>query len=240
MFSFKRFLIERVANKGLHFESRVVSHLRKHGLMKKGKKAGFTSGNDFHLINKKTNEVHKGKMHEKIHGEVKTGTHAAYGQLSIHYSEEHQKWHIHPSIREKRPEFAKAVENAHVTVDGKKKKFLDHVTHTIGHPKNEIKQDVYSDHTDLHPAHAYLKDHHVDVLHVGTHGTFRAGKSQHKDATGAGLPKAEGVGRFRVRAKRPGASHVRTVVFNVHKMAKSHLNLEHPEHVEHIKKALGH
>jgi len=50
------------ANKGFAYEQQFVDRLKKHGLME-GEAAGFTSGNDFNLVNKKNKTKHKGEVH---------------------------------------------------------------------------------------------------------------------------------------------------------------------------------
>lgn len=228
-------------NKGLAFESNVVNRLNQHGLMK-GSGAGTTAGNDFHLINKKHSTIHKGKMSENItpvhHGETKENLKAAFGQASLKYHPE-KGWHFDEKTKQRFPKYTSEIEKATTTVNGKKKSLLQHINDSYGAPNPEKKSslNVYSDHTDLKPMHSYLHDHHVDVLHVGTHGTFRAGRSEKKDSTGVGLPEAEGEGRFRVRQKHPNSL---TVQFNVKKLNKSNINLENDKDLAHIKKVLGH
>lgn len=223
-------------NKGLDYEKKLITHLHKHGLMSKREKGAGASpvGHDFHLLNKTKGIAHPGKAYERATGESKVSTHAAFGQMSVHYDHDAGKWGIHPKIRALKPEFASAVD--HATVGGKP--LMDHVNQTMGRPSKiaKPKGDIYSDKTDLSPVHAYLKDHHVDVLHVGTHGTFRAGD---RDATGVGFPKAKGEGSFRLRQKGSNPA-IKTIQFNVNKLEKSHINLENDEHLQHIKQVLGH
>jgi hypothetical protein len=225
-------------NKGLDYESKFVKTLNKHGLMS-GKGAGSTSGNDFHLIDKKTGKVHHGKVAEHAYqGESKKDLSAAYGQASLSH---HPKkgWHFSDKAKERFPHYTAAIEKATVTVGKTKKPLLKHVNEQFGapHPVKKSSHNVYSDPTDLHPAHAYMKDHHVDVLHVGSHGTYRAGLSHHKDRTPLGLPKTEGEGRYRVRQKHRNSL---TVQFNIKKLEKSSVHLDNPEHLNAIKKKLGH
>lgn len=226
-------------NKGFDFETSVVEKLNKHNLMKGGG-AGFTGGNDFHLIDKKKNKKYDGKMAETIYqGETKKDLSAAFGQMSLHYTPE-KGWHVADKTREKHPEFAKEVEKAVITVNGKKKKLLDHINDTFGEIKKgeeKSKTNVYSDDTDLSPMHGYLKDHDVDILHVGSHGTFRAGHSHGKDRTGLDLSQTKGSGKFRVRQKHDNAL---TVQFNVKSLNKSAVNIENEEHLKKIKEKLGH
>lgn len=225
-------------NKGLDYESKFVKTLNKHGLMS-GKGAGATSGNDFHLINKKTGEVHHGKVAEHAYqGESKKDLSAAYGQASLSH---HPKkgWHFADKTKERFPHYTSAIEKATVTVGKKKVPLLKHVNSQFGtpHPEKKSSHNIYSDTTDLHPAHAYMKDHHVDVLHIGSHGTYRAGLSHHKDRTPLGLPKTEGEGRYRVRQKHRNSL---TVQFNIKKLEKSSVHLDNPEHLNSVKKKLGH
>ena len=225
-------------NKGFDFENETVHKLNQHGLMSGGG-AGATAGNDFHLINKRTGKKVKGKMAEHAYqGETKKDLSAAFGQISLTHHPE-KGWHISDKTRERFPHLAAEVEKATITHQGKKKKLLDHINETYGAPDREQKSstNVYSDETDHAPMHAYLKDHHVDVLHVGSHGTFRAGMSHEKDRTGIGLPQTQGTGRFRVRQKHRNSL---TVQFNVRKMDKSPFDMTSEEGIAHIKKKLGH
>jgi len=226
------------ANKGFDFESETVRKLNEHGLMS-GQGAGATGGNDFHLINKKTGKKIKGKMAETAYqGETKKDLSAAFGQISLTHHPE-RGWHISDKTRERFPQLAAQVERATVTVGGKKKSLLQHVNDTYGPPNREQKssKNVYSDETDHAPLHAYLKDHKVDVLHVGSHGTFRAGLSHTRDRTGIGLPQTKGTGRFRVRQKHRNSL---TVQFNVRKMDRSPFDMTTDEGIAHIKNKLGH
>ena len=95
-------------------------------------------------------------------------------------------------------------------------------------------------HPNLHPAEGYLKDHHVHVLQVGGHGTYKVG---HKDETGHGLPSISGKGKWRIREKQKGNKSARTVAFHpdgVKGLNKSHVDLDNDEHLHKFKKTLGH
>jgi hypothetical protein len=225
-------------NKGFDFESHLVNKLKQHGLMH-GEGAGFTAGNDFHVINKKTGTKFKGKMAEHaVQGEAKKDLSAAFGQASLKHDPK-KGWHFTDQTKQKFPHYTAAIEKAHVTVGKKKIRLIDHVNSSFGAPTTagKSKTNVYSDKTDLHPMHSYLKDHHVDLLHVGSHGTFNAGLSHEKDRTGLKLPKANGEGAFRVRQKHHNSL---TVQFNVKKMDKSSVDISKDEHIDQIKKKLGH
>lgn len=225
-------------NKGFDYETSLVNRLNQHGLMA-GTGAGFSGANDFHLINKRKNKVHEGTAVEsQTQGESKKDLSAAFGQASLKHHPE-KGWHFDEKTRKRFPEYVRSIENASITVDGKSKSLLDHVNDTYGPPDPEKKSstNLYSDQTDLSPMHSYLKDHNVDVLHVGSHGTFRAGQSGDEDRTGTDLPKAEGNGRFRVRQKHRNSL---TVQFNVRNLNKSHVNMENDEGIQHLKQRLGH
>ena len=230
----------KAKNRGFDFETGVVSKLNAHGLMHGGG-AGFTGGNDFHLINKKTKKVHKGKMAETAYqGETKKDLSAAFGQASLTHTHE-RGWHFSEKAEKRFPQYTAAIKAAKVTdANGKTKSLIKHINDTYGPPNRAKKSstNIYSDATgDLHPMHAYLADHHVDVLHVGSHGTFRAGLSAGKDRTGVGFPKASGNGRFRVRQKHANSL---TVQFNVKNLDKSSMHIENDEDLKTVKKKLGH
>jgi hypothetical protein len=230
----------KVENKGHEFEKNIFHHFAKHGLVPQGHKpAGSTAGTDFTIVNKKKNTTHKGKIasEEHLHGEAKANVSAAFGQLTIRHDPKKGGWHIPDEARAKRPEYAKAIEHAGVLAHMNKHESDPHKSETTasGRAKN-----VTIKHPDLKPAEAYLKDHHVHVLHVGSHGTYSVGE---KDPTGHGLPRISGTGKWTVREKRAGSKTSRTVMFQPHGakgLEKSHINLEHPEHIEAFKKTLGH
>jgi hypothetical protein len=238
-------------NIGLAQESTLVNHLNGHGLMSGGG-AGSTAGNDFHLIDKKGKTTKKisgsegvSTKESAVTGEHKSNLTAAFGQLTLTRHPKTGLWHVSDKARQNRPEYAAAVENAHITVNGKKKKLLDHINNVQG--KNYVKpagrataEDISSDDHDLSPAHAYMRDHHVDVVHLDSHGTYRAGMSQNKDKHKLGLPALEGTGRFRVRQKDRVNDNARTVQFMIRKLDKSHTHIGTDEGANKMKKILGH
>jgi hypothetical protein len=238
-------------NIGLEQESGLVNHLNGHGLMSGGG-AGSTAGNDFHLIDKRGKTAKKISGSEgvttkesAVTGEHKSNLTAAFGQLTLTRHPKTGRWHISDKARQNRPEYAAAVENAHITVNGKKRKLLDHINNVQG--KDYVKpagrataEDISSDDHDLSPAHAYMKDHHVDVVHLDSHGTYRAGLSQDKDRHKLGLPALEGTGRFRVRQKDRVNDNARTVQFMIRKLDKSHTHIGTDEGAKKMKKILGH
>lgn len=229
-------------NLGHGYENDFVNRLKQHGLMnKEDTGAGSTAGTDFKLINKAKKSVHSGMVTEHPHqlsGETKLGHTAAFGQITIHHTPE-KGWHIGDKARANRPQYAAAIEKAGVLDHmNKNHKDLSSVVKTAsGRAKN-----VVIKHPDMKPAESYLKDHHVNVLQVGGgKGTYRVGDT---DATGHGLPKMSGKGQFVVREKRLTATgNVRTVQFSPdgkHGLEPSHINLDHDDHIEGIKKTLGH
>lgn len=238
-------------NIGLEQEGSLVKHLNSHGLMSGGG-AGSTAGNDFHLIDKRGKTAKKISGSEgvttkesAVTGEHKSNLTAAFGQITLTRHPETGKWHINDKARAKRPEYAKAVENAHITVDGKKVKLLDHLNKvqppSYRKPAHRTTaEELYSDNHDLGPAHAYMRDHHVDVVHLDSHGTYRAGQSENTDRHKLGLPKMDGIGRFRVRQKDQVNDNARTVQFMIRKLDKSHTHIGTDEGANKIKKVLGH
>ncbi len=229
---------EEKPNKGHQYEADFITHLKKHKVMPQHiSGAGSTSGTDFVIENKKKKVTHNGKVTgELLNGETKQGVTAALGQLTIKHSTE-KGWHIDDETRAKRPGYAAEIEKAGI---------LDHMNRHHNPDKHEIKttesgraESITLKHPNLNPGEAYLKDHHVHILQVGTHGTYRVGD---KDATGHGLPSISGKGKWTIREKQTGNKKARTVMFQpdgVHGLNKSHVNLDKPEHMEAFKKTLG-
>ena len=217
---------ETAKNSGFDIESRLVQHLKHHGLMpKSASAAGAGAGTDFVLYNRKQKTNHPGKE-TILKGEVKKDKTGAFGQLTIHHTPE-LGWHIKEKNRVNRPEYANHVEKYVISYLNK--------NHRDGNVS-----EVTIPHKDLGPANAYLRDHHVDVLHIGSHGTYSVGK----DKTGIGLPEFKGTnGKFRVRKKNKFAKeNSLTVQFqpaSVKSLEKSHVNLENEDHLPSIKNALG-
>jgi hypothetical protein len=218
-------------NKGFAYEQQFVDRLKKHGLMH-GEAAGFSSGNDFNLVNKKKNTKHKGEVHDvdALQGETKAGKTAAFGQLTIAHDKK-KGWHIPEENRSKRPGYAKHVEAKGLLDIMNKEHKPDGLK-----PGGPLAKNVTVPHDDLEPANAYLKDHHVDVLQVGKHGTYRVGDT---DKTGHGLPPLTGQGQWRIRQKTADPLK-RTIQFMVKKADKSHVDLDHDEHLSAMAKTLGH
>lgn len=221
---------------GFDKENELAEKLKHHGLMDKNTKtAGSTGGVDFHVINKKTSTKHMGSEAHSLGGESKISLKAKMGAIALSHTAE-KGWHVSERSAKAKPHFADAIHKA--TVDGKP--LLQHLNKHWGAPSaDKPLKNVTTDSTDLHPVHAYLKDHKVDILHIHTHGTFRGGLSEHKDRTGMGLPKPEGSGRFTVGRERAGGTV--NAAFRVHAdFSKSHVDLMNDEHLAKIKKKIGH
>lgn len=238
-------------NIGFEQESKLVNHLNGHGLMQ-GSGAGSTAGNDFHLIDKRGKSKKKISGSEgvttsesSVTGEHKSNLTAAFGQITLTRHPQTGLWHINDKARANRPEYAKAVENATITVNGKRKKLIDHMNDVQGRNYRKpagraTAEDISSDDHDLSPAHAYMRDHHVDLVHLDSHGTYRAGLSQNKDRHNIGLPSLSGTGRFRVRQKDRNNDKARTVQFMIRKLPKSDVHIGTDEGAQQMKKVLGH
>ena len=238
-------------NKGLEQENVLVKHLNRHGLMTGGG-AGSTAGNDFSLLDKRGKTTKKisgsegvSTSESAVTGEHKSNLTAAFGQITLTRHPVTGRWHVGDKARQNRPEYATAVENASITVNGKKKKLLDHINDTQGpgyvKPAGRATaEDISSDDSDLTPAHAYMRDHHVDVVHLDSHGTYTAGMSQNKDRHKLGLPSLAGTGRFRVRQKDRANDNSRTVQFMIRSLAKSHTHIGTNEGAQKMRKILGH
>lgn len=191
------------------------NHLKKHGLMRRDTKpAGPTGGNDFHIEHPTTGKKVRGKVIPSVRaeGELKKSVSAGkFGSVAVGYHPE-KGWYIPEKTQKNKPEFTKQVHAATVTSgDGPNRvtrSLLDHLNHHWGPPRKDVHlPGVTSDTTDMSPAHAYMRDHNVHVIHIGDRGTFRAGHSETKDPHNTGLPTLSGTGRFSVsneRAPRPG------------------------------------
>lgn len=225
-------------NKGHKYEEHFVERMKKHGIMPKHMSgAGSTAGTDFAIENKKKGKFHAASVSgHLLNGETKNGVTAAMGQLTIHHTKE-KGWHIKDSQREKRPEYAKHIEKSGI---------LHHMNKHHPDPEKETTTEsgraktIEIKHPNLHPAEAYLKDHHVHVLQVGGHGTYKVGE---KDETGHGLPSISGKGKWRIREKQKGNKSARTVAFHpdgTKGLNKSHVDLDNDEHLNKFKKTIGH
>lgn len=236
---------EAPKNIGHQYESDFIDRMKKHGLMpKEAQGAGSTAGTDFIITNKKKQRTHKGVVNSEeniYHGETKADTTAAFGQLTIRHDPKKGGWHIPDEARAKRPRYAQAIEDAGI---------LDRMNRHYNPDKHEIPttasgraKNVTLQHDDLGPAKAYLLDHHVHVLQVGGgYGTYSV-HEEDKDPTGHGLPPISGMGKWTVREKQLGNKRARTVMFQPDGkkgLDRSHINLDDDEHVQSIKKTLGH
>ena len=239
----------KAKNRGLENEGNLVGHLNKHGLMEGGG-AGFTSGNDFHLVDKRGGKKKKIRGTQGQQGEIE-GEHksdiktTAFGQITMERHPKTGKWRISDETRAKHPELAAQVESkTFVGLDGKKRKLIDHMNHSqpVGYqPKkgNTRANNEFSEEGDLSPAHAYMRDHGVDVLHIDSHGTFAAGHSETTDRQKLGLPKMEGTSRLRVRQKTSDPNK-RTIQVEIRSLKKSTIHIGTDEGAEEMKKRLGH
>ena len=227
---------EAPKNEGHNYEIATFERFKKAGITPAdATHAGSTAGTDVPIENKRKKEVHKGNI---ISGEVKEGTTAAMGQLTINHTPENG-WHITDKARKNRPKYASAIEKAGL---------IDHMNKTQDPDKHTIEttasgraKSITFKHPDLSPAVSYLKDHHVDVLHVGSgYGTYKVNS---KDVTDHGLPPIKGKGKFIIREKQAGNKRARTIAFHpdgVKGLEKSHVNLDNDDHLEHFAKTLGH
>jgi len=231
----------KVINKGHQYEEQTFNRLKQHGLVPEGHTpAGSTSGTDVPILNKKKKDIHQGSIIGTVHaGEVKLGTSAAFGQLTIHHDPKKGGWHIPDKARENRPKYAKEIEEAGI-IEHLNKHHNPSTKGQVRTTKSGKAENVVVSHSNLSPAESYLKDHGVQVLQVGEgHGTYRVGS---KDVTGHGLPRMTGKGKWTVRQKTANPSH-RTVMFQPSGKAglnPSHVNLDSDEHLNAFKKTLGH
>ncbi len=226
-------------NEGISYEQNFVENrMKKHGLMPQHLSgAGSSSGTDFVMENRNKKILHPATVNGNLlNGEAKNGHKANMGQLTIHF---HPKkgWHISDAARKLRPEYAKQIEKAGI---------LKHLNKHHYYPEGEKRtasgraETIIVKHPNLEPAHSYLKDHHVHVLHVGGYGTYSVGD---KDITGHGLPQISGKGAWHIREKQKGNIYAKTVAFQldgVNGLNKSHVDLDKDEDLFNFKKTLGH
>ena len=233
---------EVTKNEGHNYENETFARFQKHGLTPKdAKPAGSSGGTDVPIVNKKKQVVHGGKItsgEDILHGEVKQGTTAAFGQLTIHHDSKKGGWHIPDDARGRRPQYAAEIEKSGI---------LKHMNKYQNPDKGQVEstasgraKSITFKHPDLNPGEAYLKDHGVHVLHVGSgYGTYHVGD---KDVTGHGLPSISGTGKWTVRDKHRNPK-TRTVMFQPDGskgLNKSDVNLDKDDHIQSFAKTLGH
>lgn len=186
-------------------ERSLHEHFQKHGLTNKdAKPAGFSSERDVVIDHPRTGEKVGGVERKRVGGEVKDSVAGAkFGSVAIRHTKE-RGWHIPDKTREAKPELSAHIDKATVTDHkGVTRPLLQHLNHHWGPSKVGKKlPGVTSDTTDMSPAHAYMRDHDVDFVHIGDRGTFRAGHSHKSDRHGTGLPELKGTGRFQVSTER--------------------------------------
>jgi hypothetical protein len=231
----------KVENEGHKFETKLFTHLQGHGIVpKEATPAGSTGGTDFPIQNKAKKTKHKGRVASEqsvFHGEAKLNTKAAFGQLTVHHSEE-KGWHVPDKARALRPQFAAHIEKSGILDE--LNKHQNPLKHKIETTASGRAKNIVVPHPDLKPADGYLQDHHVHVLHVGGgHGTYHVGTH---DVTGHGFPPLTGKGKWTAREKDAGNKTARTIMFQPDGKAgldNSHINLEKDDHAKAFKKTLG-
>jgi hypothetical protein len=228
--------VKRRTEKGFEAERNIANKLKNRGLMDKNTSvAGSSGGVDFHIINKKKNVRYGGKEANQIGGESKISLSAKMGAIHVSHTKE-RGWHLSDKIKKQKPHLAAAFEKS--TVNGTP--VLKHMNEHWGDPTGKKLKQITGDTTDLHPLHAYMTDHHADVLHIHTHGTFRGGLSEKRDRTGGGFPTPKGTGRFTIGRERADGGV--SAAFRVHRQGfeHSHIDLMKDEHLEKVAKKLGH
>jgi hypothetical protein len=199
---FITFLYESDTSHAFSLEEKLAKHLKRHGAMDKGvKAAGSSGGHDFHILHPNSKEKLGGVFRETIHGETKKSIAGAkLGSVALRYHSE-KGWHINEKTKKEKPSLSSEVEKS--TVNGVP--LLKHLNKHWGKPRaGKILPGFGTDHTDMKPAHAYMKDHDVHVIHIHDRGTYRAGKSHRSDTHSTGLPVLKGTGHFQVATERSG------------------------------------
>lgn len=202
MRSFINFIKESDTSHAFSLEEKLANHLKRHGAMDKSTKAaGSSGGHDFHILHPKTDEKVTGVFRKTIHGESKKSISGAkLGSVAIRYHPE-KGWHISEKTKKEKPNLSNQIEKS--TVNGLP--IFKHLNKHWGKPKQgKVLKGFNSDHTDMSPAHAYMKDHDVHLIHIHDRGTYRAGKSHRSDTHSTGLPVLKGTGHFQVSTERSG------------------------------------
>jgi hypothetical protein len=231
----------KMENEGHKVETKFFERMKSRGLTPEGATpAGSTAGSDVPVINKKKKLTHTGRdVHGAVqhNGEVKKDTGAAFGQLTINHDPAKGGWHISDKARALRPRYAREIEKAGI---------IEHMNKHVPNPEKAVTtksgraKNVTIDHPSLKPADSYLQDHHVDFVHVGSHGTYKVGEH---DTTEHGMPGLTGHGIWNVRQKQFGNNRARTVMFQPKGkkgLDKSHVNLDDDKHLDEFAETLGH
>ena len=202
MKSFLVFVNESDTSHAFSLEEKLAKHLKRHGAMDKSvKAAGSSGGHDFHILHPNNQEKVGGVFRKTIHGESKKSINGAkLGSVAVRY---HPKkgWHISDDTKNKKPNLSSEIEKS--TVNGVP--LFKHLNKHWGKPgPGKVLSGFNTDHTDMKPAHAYMKDHDVHIVHIHDRGTYRAGKSHRSDTHSTGLPVLKGTGHFQVSTERSG------------------------------------
>ena len=202
MKKFITFIQESDTSHAFSLEEKLARHLKRHGAMDKSvKAAGSSGGHDFHILHPNSKEKVGGVFRETIHGETKKSIAGAkLGSVAIRYHPE-KGWHINEKTKKEKPSLSSEVEKS--TVNGVP--LFKHLNKHWGKPgPGKTLPGFKTDHTDMKPAHAYMKDHDVHVVHIHDRGTYRAGKSHRSDTHSTGLPVLKGTGHFQISTERAG------------------------------------
>ena len=248
MKSFTEFLLNEADTSGaFRYEKELADHLKKHGAMDKNiAHAGPTGGIDFHIQHPSSKEKLGGTTVKSINigGEtkksVKTGK---FGSIAIRHTKE-KGWHIPDSTLKNKPLFSFEVHKATVTdSSGTTRSLLDHLNHHWGaSEEGKPLPRVTSNHTNLDPAHAYMQDHNVHIIHIGDRGTYRAGQSHENDGHNLKLPVLTGSGSFSASSKKKRSAKEETngigmqINFRPHprSVEASNIDISTPEGIKHV------
>lgn len=222
-------LIKNVGAAGFDREVKLAKQLVKHGMMQSVQTAGSSHGNDFYIQPKSGKKVLGSEAKSlKIGGESKIGFGAKFGESAIRWHPE-KGWHFSEKTEQTRPSYTAQIKSMKIAG----KPFFQHLNEqwADGQIGKTIRIPV-----GMEVAHSYLKDHHVGVLHVHSHGTYSVGTN----ALSPHLPRFEGgQGYVEIRSPGKGRSPRVTSYLKGNTVPKSSVDLMVDDHASKLAAALN-
>jgi len=214
---FEEYITEKKAEGGFAYERQVNGHLQKHGLQKKGQGSAGSS------TDAPDGTIHASGKHHNL--EIKQNKSAMMGQIGLHH--DGKSWKVKASSKRDYPKTAKHIE----------KNFLPHINEKIGKPSGDYHKDrkkhgnIYHTVTGTHAIRDhYGKDRKTPYMQIGGSGLHHTDKDHGK----LGTKPLNGDTQYRMRVKNHGTNkktgkvnYSHTVVFNLHKHEKSHIDIDH-------------